>query len=260
MILVRYGELALKGKNRYVFENKLARNIKTCLKQNNIEFKSVKRLWGRIQVDTDADANEIKNVFGIANYSHVKACTTLDELKSGLDLSGYDENTTFRVSVRRQLKKYPKTSREVECEIGDYVVENTNAKVKLKGFEKEIGIEIHKNIIYYFTDRIQGLGGLPIGSSSTVQCYLEEDKDAYAVYLMMKRGCNVLLQGNKINYKWLKKYAYGSNLEFIDKITEGPVILGQTLEKVEKKFDFVELRPLVAFTKKEVLDKIGELS
>lgn len=275
MIIIRYGELALKGKNRFMFENQLINNIKDALKKNDIGFDSVKKIHGRIFVFTENKAPCLSNVFGIVNYSYgIKCGNTLDDVREKLDgiISYFDSNTKFRVSTIRQYKPFPLTSIEIDKEIGAYIVEKTGAKVSLKKFDSEVGIEIYKDDIYIFADRNKSVGGMPVGSSSKVVFYAEDDSDLLGVYLMMKRGCKVILVSKRdIDFSWLQKYAYGFKLRLtiivemsdINVICEdnkiSVIVLGQTLDNISSyDLGIVELRPLVAFSNDEIIRKISD--
>ncbi len=276
MIIVRYGEIALKGGNRKIFEDILKDNVKQCLKKNNISFDKIVKSHGRLFVYTDEKFDEIKNIFGIVSYSYAKVCDSdIESIKQTVShvICDFDEKTKFRVTTQRSNKGHKKTSMEIDREIGAYVVEKTKAKVNLKNFDKEICIEIVKDKAYVFSEKKKAVGGLPLGSAGKLLCLLEDRKDIYAAFLMMKRGCPVvLLNLGNIAYDVLEKYSCGAKLENIkisnkkeikeiaEKHKINAVVVGQTLDEVEQlDIGLVEFRPLVGMTKEEIEKKLDEL-
>ncbi|MFC1800761.1 THUMP domain-containing protein, partial [Nanoarchaeota archaeon] len=187
MIIIRYSEIGLKGKNRFFFEKKLVSNIKYCLKQNNIEFSKVTKPRGRIMVHTDKTCQMLKNVFGISSVSHTKEFLTYDDLKQSLPT--IPSKNSFRVSTQRLDKNFKMTSQEVNRELGALIQEKTNAKVDLKNADITVGIEIIENQFYLYTKTIAGYGGLPLGTEGKVYVLVEDETSLLAAWLVMKRGC-----------------------------------------------------------------------
>ena len=103
-VLVRYAEIAIKGKNRARFENKLISNIKDCLNKNKVPYENVKRVRGRIIIFTNEDCNCIKNVFGISSISpSIKIKANLAAInKTALNL--YSKGS-FRITAKRLTKE-----------------------------------------------------------------------------------------------------------------------------------------------------------
>ncbi len=130
MIIIRYRELYLKGKNRIFFERALQRNIIDCLKKNNITYKQVWRIRGRMIIDTEEQVPQLNHIFGIASYSYgIELSQDIEAIKKE-SLKAY-KTGTFRISCQR-MEDFPYSSQEIEKEVGAYVVEHTGAKVKLK--------------------------------------------------------------------------------------------------------------------------------
>ncbi|RME54827.1 hypothetical protein D6777_02540 [Candidatus Woesearchaeota archaeon] len=249
VVIVKYGEIALKGKNRIDFERKLIKNIKDCLKKNNIEFGQVKRLSGRILIETDQKCDCLNYVYGISSYSYAsKVKTDVDEIKKEA-LKQY-KTGTFRVSVKRVDKVLDK-SPEIEKKVGAYIVQQKNAKVKLKDYDVCINVEIFKENSFVYSEKIKGLGGLPVGIEGKVCAVLEDDDSVEAAKLMMKRGCEVVLYKLKdVNYDELKKYEYGFKLREVDKVPNyvAAVVTSEKLETLkDRSFGKPVLRPLVAY-------------
>jgi thiamine biosynthesis protein ThiI len=222
-ILVHYGELALKGKNRRLFENKLIENIRKMCGGN------VRRLEGRIVVE-NADLECLEDVFGISWFAHSYRAEKNPEaiIKIVLDKVAKEitGSPTFGVIVRRADKGFRFTSTEVAKMVGEEVKNKFNLKVHLKNPELKIHVEIADEVFIYF-ERIKGRGGLPVGVSGNVLCLLSGGIDSpVAAYLMMKRGCkadyihfhsfskNIEVLKSKIGeiVGLLSKYGFGSRL------------------------------------------------
>ncbi len=201
-IVVRYSELALKGKNRNWFEDMLMKNIRKHL--TNLGKTRVSKIYGRIIVETEGSPNKtltiLKYIPGIANFSlAVPANHDLEEIsKIGIELckKHLPENTDtpirFKVSARRSAKEIPQNSQEIAMLVGGKVLEAfPQLKVDLTNPEMELGIEIwsrERSILYL--EKIQGQGGLPCGTSGPVMSFISGGIDSpVASWFMMKRGC-----------------------------------------------------------------------
>jgi len=200
--IIHYHELALKGRNRPFFEQRLARNIRSAVR--DVGGKQVDTLQGRIRVILQPDASwplvreRLARVFGIANFSLAQSApfdddTTrlLDPLKSAIGEAIQDVAfATFRVSAKRSDKRLPMTSMDVEREIGAHVCQLTGKAVDLRQPDVTIHIETLIKDAYYFLHREEGAGGLPLGTSGKVACLLSGGIDSpVAAYRLMKRGC-----------------------------------------------------------------------
>lgn len=193
MIIVRYGEIALKGKNRRRFEEKLKNDILNVLKRNGFEA-DFNLLWGRILVYVPDEAAEIiKKVPGIVSISIAQEME-YDEIKLFLsrELQKYNPES-FRITTHRVDKKFPKTSMDIDKEIGAFVVEKFGWKVDLKKPELNIGIEIIDGKAYVFFEKISGIGGLPSGSQGKLVSLISGGIDSpVATFMMLKRGVEVI--------------------------------------------------------------------
>lgn len=262
VIIVRYSEISLKGKNRIVFEKKLINNIKDCLKKNKINYDKIQRLRGRIIIFTEQKLDCLKHVFGISSFSSALVVEPgIKEIEKAVSkLAENKKFNSFRVSAQRLNKDFSLTSPEIEKTIGSSVCEKLNKKVSLKNFDLEIGIEILDNA-YVFTEKVKGLNGLPVGIEGKVISLTEDKNSLLASLLIMKRGCSVIpVSLKKTDINLIKKFAYGfepeliiiKNIKEIDKIAKEhdarAVVLGQTLESFkELKLKTMVLRPLVGF-------------
>ena len=243
LVLLRYGEIALKGQNRTFFLRKLRRNVRRCLKANNLEGE----VWQdgqRIYVETDAigpAVEALRRVFGIVSLSPVQVVMpdplsdgrhpSLDAIAQeavGVGLrAGLDPSQSFRVRARRADKSYPHISPEIERTVGAAIVAATGAPVDLsKDAGVEIGIEIQPGRALVFGEVIPGPGGLPLSSQGRVVALLSPGLDSpVAAWLMMKRGCGVIpvhfstsqAQREQVEalVEALNRHAYGWELRLI---------------------------------------------
>lgn len=202
--IVHYHELALKGRNRDYFEQRLVRNIQTALK--DLGVKRVENLRSRIRIilppDSKADVvrDRLTRVCGIANFSlaHLVpldlADPNLDELNAAIVAELRPRSfSTFRVTAKRADKRLTLTSMEVERAVGAAICNGTGKKVSLKDPDLTVYIELLSKEAYYAVEKIQGPGGMPVGVSGKVACLISGGIDSpVAAYRMIKRGCRAL--------------------------------------------------------------------
>ncbi len=247
-VIVRYAEIALKGKNRGVFEKKLVENIAQCLKRHGIAYSGIKRPYGRIIVDTADECGCLSKVFGIASFSPAEV---VEQDIDKINESAFRHYTSgsFRVTTQR-LEKVLLTSIEMNRDVGAYIWERTKAKVELKNPDVEIGIEFMNGKAYVFNQKIEGPKGMPTGVEGKVAVLLEDEDSLEAARLMMKRGCAVVLvKVNNVDWEGLKEYAYGFELKKVDEVPDNvdAVVTSEKLENLkERKYDKPVLRPLIA--------------
>ncbi len=199
-IVVHYKELALKGKNRPWFIQRLVRNLRASL--TGVPVKSVRSVMGRIEIELGPDASwaavreRVSRVFGIANFSiGGRAPHDFGELARAIlgDL-GDRRPVSFRVSARRSDKRFPFTSPQIEREVGGLIKQHTGWKVDLSHPALTIHIEMLPDEAFYFFGKEPGAGGLPTGTGGRLACLLSGGIDSpVAAYRMMRRGCSVLL-------------------------------------------------------------------
>lgn len=209
IILIRFGEIFLKGKNRGFFEKQLLANIKEGFKKNKVKCNLVS-LQNRYYV-TAFNEEEIENIvdvlkstFGIHSFSlgyktKYKDCEfkeVLDILKnyaSEKHSYGEDKGKTFRISANRAMKKIPMSSSDISAYLAKGILANSDMKVSLKKFDYEYKIDIRENGDIFVFDNIQmGQGGLPVGSSSKGFLLLSGGIDSpVAGYMMAKRGMEI---------------------------------------------------------------------
>ena len=199
-LLVKYGEIAMRGKNRYLFENKLINAIRKNIKEYGY---NVKKEQGRLlvenregDVDYDSAIPKVVTVMGVVGVCPcvITKQQNIKDLQSTVleyvsENYSDNEKLTFKIETRRSNKKYPLTSQQVSSEIGGYVLENSpNLKVDVISPDITIFVEL-RNDAYIYSDIIKGFGGLPAGSSGKAVLLLSGGIDSpVAGFLMQKRG------------------------------------------------------------------------
>lgn len=200
-ILVRYGEIGLKGRNRNYFIRRLKLNIKDCLKRHHLQGDvSVEgqRLYVRTD-DVEAALPHLQRVFGIVSLSPaVPVPLDMDRIAvEALRLAqqvGLSSAQSFHVATRRANKRFPLKSPQVNAHVGGQIQAQTGARVDLSGSaDVVIGIEIREEHAWIFAEHVPGPGGLPLNTQGRVVALLSGGIDSpVAAWLMMKRGCGVI--------------------------------------------------------------------
>jgi len=199
-IIARYHEIALKGRNRPFFVERLAENLRRAL--SDLPGVAVQPLASRISVQVPDDAPwetvraRVERVFGVANFSRAREVPAdLETLKKSAadDLRGA-RFSSFRVTTRRSDKGFPLNSGQIDREVGAAVHAATGVRVDLEEPDLTLWIEVlHDRILYSF-DKHPGPGGFPVGSSGRVLALLSGGIDSpVAAWRMMKRGCRAVL-------------------------------------------------------------------
>jgi thiamine biosynthesis protein ThiI len=200
MILIRYHEIALKGRNRPFFVERLIQNLRRATA--DLGDAKVRVLGGRLSLELpegtpwEALRERIASVFGVANFSRATGVPTdLDALKSAAVTALRDHPfASFRVTTKRSHKGFLKNSGEVDREVGAAVQQALGKKVDLEHPELTLFVEILRDQIFYSLEKIRGPGGFPVGSSGRVLALLSGGIDSpVAACRMMKRGCTVTL-------------------------------------------------------------------
>lgn len=201
--LIKYGEIGIKGKNRYLFEDALISQIKHALKRVEGSFAITKE-QGRIYVDTQGEYDyeetmeALRRIFGI-----VGICPMVQIEDNGFsDLCGQviayigqvypDKNKTFKVHARRARKNYPLDSMEINAALGGKILEAyPEMKVDVHNPDINLYIEIRQKINLY-SETIKGCGGMPIGTNGTAMLLLSGGIDSpVAGWMVAKRGVQI---------------------------------------------------------------------
>jgi len=200
--LIKYAEIGVKGKNRFLFENALVRQIHLALKPLDITYHVYKEV-GRIYVDvSDYDYDEViealQHVFGIAGICPVIQIEDkgFEDLKENIikyiDEMYTDKNITFKVNARRARKNYPLKSMEINAAVGEAVLDTfPEIRVDVHNPQVLLNIEIRK-LINIYSKTIPGPGGMPVGTAGKGMLLLSGGIDSpVAGYMMSKRGVNL---------------------------------------------------------------------
>lgn len=197
-ILVRFGEVGLKGKNRSYFINGLAANIRRALKGLGPGYR-VSTPYGRVFVDLPPGAqvepviSALQRVFGLVSFSPVVQ-TELDmgAIKEAAlrELLAEGQPETFKVAARRSLKSFSLNSMEINQELGGYLLKNCpGLKVDVHHPQRVVNVEVRKEGAFVFSRVIPGPGGLPVGATGKGVLLLSGGIDSpVAGWLAMKRG------------------------------------------------------------------------
>ena len=216
--LIKYAEIAIKGKNRYVFEDALIKQMRYALKKVEGEFE-VSKTQGRVHVEclSDYDYDEVtqalSRVFGITGICpvvHVKdegfdrlaedvirymedeyRLKRTDGEQAGSSGEADDkEKLTFKVNCRRARKNYPMDSQEVNMAMGERILDAfSGVKVDVHAPEVLLTIEIRDESIYIYSKIIPGPGGMPVGTGGKAMLLLSGGIDSpVAGYMIAKRG------------------------------------------------------------------------
>ena len=201
--LIKYAEIAIKGKNRYIFENALVDNIRYQLQNVEGNF-TVRKESGRIYVDTEGayDYDEVlstlQRVFGIVGICPVVLVEDEGFEQLAADVVAHiaqayeDKNFTFKVNARRARKNYPMTSMEINAAIGEKILEAfPETKVDVHKPEVLISVEIRQKINIYSVE-VPGPGGMPLGTAGKGMLLLSGGIDSpVAGYMISKRGVTI---------------------------------------------------------------------
>ncbi len=199
-ILVRYGEISTKGRNRKMFTAKLRENILEALKDFPTITVSASRDRLHIQLgeeNGDEIIPRLEKIFGIQSFSPVvKVAQNIEEIcKAGLSLveKSFTPGKTFKVSARRADKKFSMDTNELNYEVGSYILQNMDGlKVDVKKPDINLNVEVRKEGVYLSSEIYQGSTGMPVGASGKAMLMLSGGIDSpVAGYLTMKRGVEI---------------------------------------------------------------------
>ena len=248
MIVIHYSEIGTKGRNRDYFEDQLIENVKRI-----VNGKVYKR-YGMIVADTK-EKKDLSLIPGVAYYSYAEnAKLDLEDIKEkSLVLLRKENFESFKIVSSRSNKNFNLTSPELNEKIGEFIFEKLNKKVKLKNPEKTLFVEVGEKEAFVYTEKIRGIGGLPVGISGDVVCSLSGGLDSpVAGFLMMNRGCKVIfvhvynktLHGKGMQEKLKKIVKELSIIQGESKLYMVPFgdIQNEIIEKVDAKYRMIVYR------------------
>jgi thiamine biosynthesis protein ThiI len=196
-VLIRFGELSTKGKNRKDFIQRLLLNIKRTL--HAYPALAYRRTHDRIYItlngeDEDGIREKLKTVFGISSFSFTaKIPSDIETIgQTCLAIAQESDKHTFKMITKRHDKSFPMKSDEINRTVAGSILRNTDLKVDVHDPELSIRVEVHKNETYITYEKIPGAGGFPTGINGKVMLMLSGGIDSpVAAYEIMKRGIEV---------------------------------------------------------------------
>lgn len=199
-ILIRYGEISTKGKNRNKFIDKLRKSVRRAIAEfpNAVIQAERDRMHVLLNGEDGKKVSErLKKVFGIQSFSPaIKVEKDLDNMKAAaLELfnSLYNDGQSFKITAKRSDKTFELDSNEINQEFGGFLLQNVpGLKVDVRNPDINMQIEIRSEAAYFSAETIRGAAGLPVGSSGKAMLMLSGGIDSpVAGYLSMKRGVEV---------------------------------------------------------------------
>jgi len=196
-IVIRYGELTTKGKNRKDFINCLYRNIKEKLAK--FDKLSYEKFYDGLYIhlngeDYDEVAKNLDKVFGFAYYAGaLKVKSEKEEIVDiASEMAIRSNKKTFKVICKRKDKNFPLSSDQMNREIATKILKNSDLKVDVHNPELKIYVNIDKDKTYIMDDKVEGLKGYPLGVNHKALMMLSGGIDSpVAAYLAMKRGMRI---------------------------------------------------------------------
>ncbi len=201
--LIKYAEIGVKGKNRYLFEDALIHQIKFALKRCEGKFL-ISKTQGRIFVEAEGEFDyeetvaQLQHVFGISGicpmiYVEDEGFEKLSErVVRYVDEVYPDKNKTFKVNARRARKNYPRESMEINADLGEAIL-NAYPEMKVDVHNPEIMLTVEiREKIYIYSEIIPGPGGMPVGTGGKAMLLLSGGIDSpVAGYMIAKRGVKI---------------------------------------------------------------------
>ncbi|WP_300558590.1 tRNA uracil 4-sulfurtransferase ThiI [Companilactobacillus sp.] len=236
-IMVRYGELSTKGKNRKNFIGRLHGNVTKVLK----DFPDLKlqphrdRLHIKLNgTDAQPIMEKLKRVFGIQTFSlSVKVSKDFEDVKKkAIEMmhEAYQPGDSFKVATKRSDHSYPLDTNQINLQLGDAICEEfPDIPVEMRRPDIKISVEVRQDGIYLSYLTVKGAGGLPVGTAGKAMLMLSGGIDSpVAGYLAMKRGVDIEMVHffsppytseqalNKAKELTSKLTVYGGNIKFIE--------------------------------------------
>lgn len=196
-IMVRFGELSTKGKNKKDFISLLYINIKHALKEfNDVEVSSrYDHIYVKVNENNYSQViGRLQDVSGIQALSLVhKVDNDIEKIKEdSLELIKLEKGKTFKVKVKRGNKRFPLDSDQITRLVAPVILKNTDLKVDVHNPDILLNIEVRDEASYIFVKTIEGAGGYPLGTAGKSMHMLSGGIDSsVAAYLLMKRGVTI---------------------------------------------------------------------
>ena len=199
-VLVRYHEIALKGRNQPMFVKHLTENLRRATVGTGVERVWSERMGLHMQLADDASwpavRDRVRKVFGGVKFALARKVPAEYDAIAEAVAAAADETSfaTFRITSNRAHKRFPLTSRDLNVRLGDLVRERTGARVDLHNAEVEFHIDVAANDAYVYLDGESGAGGLPVNTAGKVTVLMSGGIDSpVAAWRMLRRGCRAIL-------------------------------------------------------------------
>ncbi|MFC1685422.1 tRNA uracil 4-sulfurtransferase ThiI [Nanoarchaeota archaeon] len=256
-VLIHYGEIALKKKNKPLFEGKLVKNIKDSADFQKVKLKSLKKERTFVFCEFDSSREDVKRVldcvFGIKYFCFIEEVdkdekVIVEKVKSMLEDVKKRGEKSIAFKTKRADKRFPLKSPELNALFGEEA-NKLGLKVDYSNALTTIFVEIGEKRCFVYFEKIKGPGGLPVGSSGKVLCLLSGGIDSpVAARQIMRRGCRVeflhvhnLREEEAKNSKMidvvkiLDKYQFKTKLHLVSYTNYE----FSTMEKVSNNYDLV---------------------
>jgi thiamine biosynthesis protein ThiI len=205
IVLVRFGEIALKSRNtRMTLRRLLRHNVLTVLKVNGLQVERIEDTWDRLIIYTDASdkvAQVLSKVFGVVSTSASIECKSeindIAKIVSEMARENLKQGDRFAIRVRR-VGKHEFTTHQVASTCGSSVIQTAKeagiqVSVDLESPDHEFFIEVRDKRSFLYGSVVRGVGGLPLGSQGKIVSLLTDYGSIIATWLVMKRGCTPIV-------------------------------------------------------------------
>lgn len=261
--ILRYGEIALKGKNRRVFENRLANNIAVYIKLRYGAESRLINIRGRLILETETNV-DLRPIFGLTSYSKavkVEKDINAIKIKALEEFGKLSINSTFKVETHRLDKSFPIKSPEINRIVGEQIYEKFNIPAKMKNPDTILGIEIHNNTAFIYTETIKCFGGLPLGCSDKILVPLTNNRSILTALNLMKRGCRITFVGDKKDLPLIKlfnNYKTPIIIKEYEILTENIKAYASpnNINNLDKDENFLMLYPIALLSDKDVDEEL----
>ncbi len=258
-VIVRYGELFLKGKNRGDFEKRLVKNIKDITAQSEVRLCP-----GRVFIPFWLNHSTVRRVFGITSYSPaLRVEKNMNAIFAAVDKIVREQNFITLVGAHRSDKNFELTSPEITKAVAGYL----HATFPTYEFREDqtMTIEIHGLGAYLYNEKVPCFGGLPTGCDGQVMALIDSPQSVLSSLLCMKRGMNVIpVTFGEIDISLLQQFSsipirlhQVKNWDEVDELAQKmkiqAITCGQTFESFSHlKTTLLPLRPLIAYSSEKI--------
>jgi len=225
LIILHYGEIALKKGNRGFFEGQLKKNITRAL--SGLSYAALKIDFGRFLLFLNADSpldtiiERLKNVVGLAHFNIAYQGSPDIEILKNQILEKVQQQSfgTFCIDTKRADKNFPLTSVEVNQIVGAHIHDTLNKPVRMASPDLLCAIQIYNQKVLYSFERFEGLRGLPVNCSGRVVALLSSGIDSpVAIFRMLTRGCKVIMV-HFHSYPFTDKNSYYNTIKLAEHLT-----------------------------------------